>query len=408
MRDVSETALRAALSALPDGPRVVASGNFATPRALLSLLDSSVATYTLHVLNAQPGIPDRDGVVHETSFVGAGMRSAGRLRYVPCRLSMLPELFRSTLAPDVVMLHTSMPFNGTVSLGTEVNVLPAAVEEVRRRGGLVVAQTNPHMPYTYGDAVLPLEDIDLAFAVEEPLVSPAPFVIDDDSAAIGERIAARVADGAVLQTGIGAVPDATLQSLTGRSGLTFWSEMFSDGVLALDRAGALKPDAPLTASFVFGSAELYSWIDRNPRVRMMRTEKTNDPALIRQNVGMVSVNAALQVDLFGQVNASRIGRRIYSGTGGQTDFIVGAMHAIGGQALVALRSWHPKADCSTVVPLVDEPVTSFQPTAIVTEQGSAELLGRDQVTQARNLITETAHPRVREELWEEAEALYLV
>ena len=114
------------------------------------------------------------------------------------------------------------------------------------------------------------------------------------------------------------------------------------------------------------------------------------------------------MDLFGQANASRIGRRIYSGTGGQTDFVVGAMHAPGGQALVALRSWHPRADCSTIVPLVEEPVTSSQMTAVVTEQGVAEVFGHDQLTQARNLITRAAHPRVRDELWEEAEALYLI
>jgi acyl-CoA hydrolase len=122
---------------------------------------------------------------------------------------------------------------------------------------------------------------------------------------------------------------------------------------------------------------------------------------------MVSVNSALQVDLFGQANASRIGRRIYSGFGGQSDFVVGALHSPGGQAFVALRSWHPRADCSTIVPLVDEPVTSYQMTAVVTEQGVADVFGQDQRTQARNLIEQAAHPRMREELWEEARALHL-
>jgi acyl-CoA hydrolase len=232
-------------------------------------------------------------------------------------------------------------------------------------------------------------------------------VVDDASRTIGECVASRVADGSVIQTGIGAVPDATLGELTGRRGLSVWSEMFSDGVLALDRAGALNRDTPVTASFVFGSAELYSWIDQNERIRLARTETTNDPAMIRRNDNMVSVNTALQVDLFGQANASRIGRVIYSGFGGQTDFVVGAMHSRGGQALVALRSWHPKADRSTIVPLVDEPVTSFQMMAVVTEQGIAEVSGCDQRSQARNLIDHAAHPDVREELREEAEALHL-
>jgi acyl-CoA hydrolase len=403
-----EHALVAALEALPGTPRVVVSGNFATPLHLLSLVDAALPAYRLHVLNAQPGIPDRPGVVHETSFVGPGMRAGTDLSYVPSRLSLLPLLFRTSLPPDVVVLHTSLPENGTVSLGTEVNVLPAAIEEVRRRGGLVLAQTNPRMPYTFGDAVVPLELVDHLVEVDVPLASPARHDVDDAARVIGERIAARVPDGAVLQTGIGAVPDATLSGLTGHRGLGIWTEMFSDGVLTLDAAGALDPQGTITASFVFGSPELYSWVHRNERVRLLRTEKTNDPALIRLNNQMVSVNAALQVDLFGQANASRIGRRIYSGFGGQTDFVVGAMHAPGGQAIVALRSWHPKADRSTIVPLVDEPVTSFQMTAVVTEQGVAEISGHDQRAQARGLITEAAHPDAREELWEEAHALHLL
>ena len=405
--NLSEGALLAAIESLPKTPRVVASGNFATPTILLSLVDRELQTYRLNMLNAQPGIPTRDGVLHETSFVGPGMRDSDSLRYVPSRLSLLPRLFRSSLPPDAVVIHTSLPHNGTVSLGTEVNVLPAAIEEVQRRGGLVLAQMNAQMPYTFGDAVLPLDVVDHAIEVDAPLTSPGQLVVDDAARVIGQRIAERIPDGAVLQTGIGAVPDATLIGLTGHRGLSIWTEMFSDGVLVLDRAGALDPTAHVTASFVFGSSELYAWVHRNERVRLLRTEKTNDPALIKLNNQMVSVNSALQVDLFGQANASRIGRRIYSGIGGQSDFVVGAMHAPGGQALVALRSWHPRADCSTIIPLVDEPVTSFQMTAVVTEQGVAEVFGRDQRTQARNLITHAAHPRVREELWEEAEALHL-
>jgi acyl-CoA hydrolase len=140
---------------------------------------------------------------------------------------------------------------------------------------------------------------------------------------------------------------------------------------------------------------------------MTRTEVTNDPGRISRNPAMVSVNTALQVDLFGQANASRIQARIHSGFGGQTDFIVGALHSPGGQAVIALRSWHPKADVSTIVPMVEEPVTSFQMSTVVTEQGVAEIFGRDQREQARQLIEHAAHPRVREELREEAVALGL-
>ena len=407
MRIVSPEALGAVLRALPPRPRAVASGNFAAPGALFEVLDREVEEFRLSMLNAQPGIPTRDGIVLETSFVGPGMRGRPNLAYIPSRLSLVPLLFTTTRTPDVVLLHTSTPEAGTVSLGTEVNILPAAVEAARARGGVVVAQLNRRMPYTYGDGQLPVDVVDYGVDVDEPLPASPPLPLDDLSRSIGDRVAALVPDGATLQLGIGGVPDATLQALVVRRGLRVWSEMFSDGVLALDRAGALDPDAPLTSSFLFGSDELYRWVDHNPRVRVLRTEKTNDPASIARQPAMTSVNSALQVDLFAQANASRIRTRIYSGIGGQTDFIVGALHSAGGQALIALRSWHPKADCSTIVPLVDEPVTSFQHSAVVTEQGVAPIWGHSQQEQARHLIECAAHPDVREELEEEAVALGL-
>jgi acyl-CoA hydrolase len=295
-----------------------------------------------------------------------------------------------------------------VSLGTEVNVLPAAIEAVRRRGGLVIAETNPRVPFTFGDAVIPTDQIDYAISVDEPLASPAEHRLEDTARQIGDLVASRVVDGSTLQLGIGAIPDAALLGLAKHRGLRIWSEMISDGVLQLERLGRLDPHVPITASFMFGSEELYEWADRNPRLRMLRTETTNDPSRIRAHDHMVSVNTALQVDLYGQVNASRIKGCIYSGFGGQTDFIVGALHSRGGQAIIALRSWHPKADCSTIVPMVEEPVTSFQPTAVVTENGMAELFGRPERAQAAALIERAAHPRIRDELWEEARALGLV
>jgi acyl-CoA hydrolase len=271
----------------------------------------------------------------------------------------------------------------------------------------VVAQANPQMPFTYGDGVLPLGDLDLLVEVDEPLDTHAPLPPDRDSVAIGEAVAGRVADGSTLQAGIGGIPDAALLGLTGRRSLRVWTEMFSDSVLALEQVGALDREVPVTTSFVFGSTELYAWLHRNHRVRMTRTEVTNDPTRIAANPRMVSINSALQVDLYAQANASRVHAKIYSGLGGQTDFIVGAMHSEQGQALIGLRSWHPRADLSTIVPLIEEPVTSFQMSAVVTEQGTAEILGRDQEEQAANLITHAAHPSVRDELWEEADALGL-
>ena len=154
----------------------------------------------------------------------------------------------------------------------------------------------------------------------------------------------------------------------------------------------------MTASFAFGSADLYAWMDRNQDVRMLRTETVNDPARIARRPRMVSVNGALQVDLLAQANATWVGGRIHSGFGGQTDFVVGALHSPGGLAVIALPSWHPKADVSTVVPRLDGPVTSFQHSFIVSEQGTAVIWGHDASGQAEQIISQVAHPSVREEL----------
>jgi acyl-CoA hydrolase len=388
-------------------PRVVVGGNATTPWAVVDVVDRSIEKYRIHVLNAGPGIAVRAGVIAETTFVGPGMRKHPALSYIPSRLSMTPLLFQRTLPPDVVVIHCAPARDGLLSMGVEVNILPAAVEACRARGGLVVAVINSRMPYTFGDSQISTDDIDFGIELDFELAAKAEAVADEANVVIAEQIAAMIEDGATLQMGIGAVPDSTLKALASRQDLRIWTELFSDGVLDLEDAKALDEDHIITSSFIYGSRRLYDWVDGNERVQMLRTEKTNSPALIAANRQMTSVNAALEVDLFGQANASRINARIHSGYGGQTDFIVGALHSPGGQAFIALRSWHPRADCSTVVPLLDEPVTSFQQTAVVTEQGVARLYGYDEKTQARNLIEYAAHPKVRAELWEEAAELGL-
>ncbi len=409
MHSTSTTEVARVLGRLEGVPRIVASGNGATPRQLLDVVDDSVAAYRLFMLNAQSsGTPHRSGVVHETAFVGPAVRRSPTLSYVPARLSLVPRLFGTTLPPNVVCVNVAPLHEGRFSLGTEVNILPAAIEACRARGGLVVAQVNSKMPWTYGDGILDPDAVDYAISADEELATPSAVAPDDAARRIGELVASRVADGATLQLGIGMVPDATLPGLAGRRGLTVWSEMFSDGVVELHRAHALDETAVLTASFLLGSPDLYTWVNRNPLVQILRSETTNSPARIAANPAMTSINTALQVDLFGQANASRIGARIYSGFGGQTDFTVGALQSVGGQALMALRSWHPKADVSTIVAMVDEPVTSFQHTAVLTEHGVAEMFGHDERAQARHLIDNAAHPRVREELEEEAAALGLM
>jgi acyl-CoA hydrolase len=398
VRVVPESRLKVILASLPGSPRVVMGGNYGTPWRALAVLDAAVAEYRLFAVNAQAGVPDRAGVILESPFVGPGMRGLAELRYFPCRLSLVPNLLKQVMPPDVVLVQTSTPVAGTVSLGIEVNILPAAIEAVRARGGLVIAELNSHMPYTYGDAILPSDEIDYAIEADAPMPSPPAHPADELFLSIGERVATLIPDAATLQMGIGAVPDAVLASLTDHRGLTVWSEMFSDGVLGLERAGALDPNCPVTASFAFGSPDLRDWMDRNPRVRLLRTEKVNEPGLIARQPRMISLNGALQVDLFAQANAARVHGMIYSGFGGQTDFVVGALHSPGGHAIIALPSWHPKANVSTVVPRLAGPVTSFQHSFIVSEQGTATIWGRDAATQAAQIINQVAHPSARNEL----------
>lgn len=400
MRLISPGQLVRELSGLPlPEPRIVASGNFATPRQLLAAAESSLESFRLFMLNAQTPLPRRDGIVYETPFVGPGMRHAGAwLDYLPVRLSLVPQLFSRSRSPDVVFLHTSNAYSGKVSLGIEVNILPAAIERARATGGIVVAQLNRHMPYTLGDGEIDTDLIDLAIEADEALASPEPNRPGEAAADIAERVAALVSDGATLQAGIGSIPDATLDALQRRRGLAVWSEMISDGMLLLERQGATDRARPLVASFLFGSQDLYRWVDHNPRLRMMRTETTNDPGMIARQPLMMSINTALQVDLLAQANANLVGGRIYSGFGGQTDFIVGAMHAWSGQAVIALPSWHAKTDASTVVGCLSGPVTSFQHSALITEHGSARIFGRSQRAQARLIIDNIAHPDARDAL----------
>jgi acyl-CoA hydrolase len=408
MRVITPQQLRSILENLPENPRIVASGNFATPKTLLALADEVIPKFRLHMLNAQPGIPDREGVTYESAFVGSGMRRHPRLNYIPSRLSLVPILYRDHYRPDVVMLHTSAQRFDTVSLGTEVNILPAAIEAAKSRDGIVIAQANVRMPYTYGDAQIYENEIDYLVEVDEPLAIKPTTTGTDTAQEIGARISHLIHDNSTLQLGIGAVPDAVLAGLRDRKGLRIWTEMFSDGVLDLFKAGALDDDVLLTASFVFGSQELYEWLNLNRKVRMMRTERTNDPSQIARQAKMTSINAALELDLFDQANASHVRGEIYSGFGGSTDFIVGSLHSRGGQSFMALPSWHAKTNRSTIVPRLTSNVTSFQHSFVATENGIANCFGHSQNQQAVNIIENAAHPDARDYLREQARTFGLI
>jgi acyl-CoA hydrolase len=408
MRSVSEQVIIDRLAAINrPSPLVVISGNFATPWKLVRLADQALPACRVFVLNPQPGWPCREGFILETPFVGPGARKDPHLEYLPMRLSLVPRLFDSLWPPDAVLIHTSPPRGGKVSLGIEVNILPAAIERVRRSGGLVVAQMNRYMPFTGGDALIDEDDIDLALEVDGPLPSPTASPADDASTAIGEQVARYAVDGGTLQLGIGQVPDTAAHHLRNRRSLRVWSEMVSDGVLRLEQDGALDRQRPICASFLFGSPELYTWAEDNPRLVMRRTEVVNDPGRIAGHPALLSINTAFQVDLFAQANASYVHGTIYSGFGGQPDFVEGALHSKGGQAVVCLRSWHDKTDTSTVVPILTVPACSFQHSVVVSEHGSAELFGRSQHAQAQALIESVADPRARAGLWSAADRLGL-
>lgn len=398
MKKISEQQFKQILSKLPHNPRVVASGNSATPYYLLNIIEKEIQNFKLHMLNAPVGIPDREGVTYETAFVGKGMRNSNKLDYLPCRLSMVPILFNQHLIPDIVLLHTSSMQDSTLSLGIEVNILPAAIESARKNGSIIVAQANPNMPYTYGDAILYEHDIDYYIEVEADLTKIAAKEQNSLTASIGERVAHYIPDSSTLQLGIGGIPDAVLKALSKRKDLRLWTEMFTDGVLDLYRKGSFNKDIPLTASFLFGTEELYQWVNHNHNIHMLRTEKTNDPATIARRPLMMSINSALQVDLLDQANASWVNNKIYSGFGGSTDFIVGALHSPQGHAFIALPSWHPKANVSTIIPKLETPATSFQHSAVITEHGTAWCFGKNAEQQAQNLIHQAAHPDSREEL----------
>jgi acyl-CoA hydrolase len=273
---------------------------------------------------------------------------------------------------------------------------------------LVIAQVNPGMPYTRGDGELEVDLIDYAIDVDQPLPSPGSRPSDDMTQVIGMNVASLARDHGTLQMGIGLLPDAALAHMRGLRGMGVWSELVSDGVMGLERAGVLDRSRSIVSTFLFGTPELYEWANDNPRLLMRRTETVNDPARIAEQPAMLSINTAIQVDLYAQANASYVRGKIYSGFGGQPDFVTGALHSANGQSVLALRSWHDESGTSNVLPLLRDPVCSFQHSAVATEQGLARLFGRSQHAQARLLIEEAAHPKARAELREAAVELGLL
>lgn len=349
---------------------------------------------------------------HRALFIGRNARAAvneGRADFVPVFLSDVPELLRTRAIPiDVVLVNVTPPdAHGFCSLGPSVEAIHAAIESAR----VVVAQLNPALPRTLGDAFVHVSRIDLAVAVEVPPYEVARPVVGEVERRIGSHVAELVDDGATLQLGIGAIPAATAEFLHGKRDLGIHTEMFTDAVVDLVEAGVVTGAAKaldrgkVVTAFAMGTRRLYDFLHDNPMVELRGVDYTNDTSVIRRFAAMTAINSAIEVDLTGQVVADSIGYRMYSGVGGQMDFIRGAALAPRGRAIIALPSTTADGSVSRISPHLREGAgvvtTRAHVRTVVTEHGVAELWGRSLRERARALIA-IAHPDHRERLEREA------
>ncbi|MBW7883762.1 MAG: acetyl-CoA hydrolase/transferase family protein [Caldilineaceae bacterium] len=344
-------------------------------------------------------------------FVGANVREAvneGVADYVPVFLSEVPSLFRKGIMPlDVALVQVSPPDrHGFCSLGISVDASRAAIQTAKH----VIAQINPNMPRTHGDGLIHISNIDSAVVVDDPLPEIEPGEPGESELAIGRHVAELVEDGATLQMGIGAIPNAVLAALSNHKNLGIHTEMFSDGALPLIEKGVVNNEnkrihpGKVVSAFAMGTRRLYDYIDDNPQVVLLDVAYVNDTAVIRRNPKVTAINSAIEVDLTGQVGADSMGTRQYSGVGGQMDFVRGAALSEGGKPIIALPSSTSKG-ISRIVPYLrlgtGVVTTRAHVHYVVTEYGIAYLYGKNLRQRARALI-DIAHPDHRAELEEKA------
>jgi acetyl-CoA hydrolase len=346
---------------------------------------------------------------HRALFTGPNVREAvnqGRADWVPVFLSEIPSLVRSRVIPvDVAFVHLAPPDeHGFCSYGVGVECTKAAAESARA----VVALVNRRMPRSLGDSFIHVSRLTHVVEIDRPVIElPQTGEVSDVSRAIGANVAALIEDGSTLQMGIGEIPDAVLLYLKHKKDLGIHTEMFSDGVVGLFESGVVTGEAKtlhrgkIVSSFVLGSKKTFDFIDNNPFVEFHPTDYVNDPFVISQNDRMVAINSAISVDLTGQVCADSIGRQVYSGVGGQVDFIRGAARSRGGKPIIALPSTARGGKVSRIVDVLAEGsgvVTSRADVHyVVTEHGVADLRGRSLRERALALIG-CAHPDFRDEL----------
>lgn len=344
-------------------------------------------------------------------FIGPGVRSAvneARADYTPIFLSQVPRLFKSGSLPiDVALIMVTPPdAHGMCSFGVSVDITKAGAQAAK----LVIAQVNEHMPYVQGDSLIHVNQIHYLVEHNEPLMEfPSQEDGSDVTRRIAEHVSRLVPDGATLQLGIGRIPDTILSLLSDKNDLGIHTEMFSDGVMKLARAGVITGKrkqlhpGKIVGSFAAGSRELFEFMDENPAVEMYPSDYTNDPFVISRHDNMVAINAALEVDLTGQVTADSIGQQFYSGIGGHADFIRGAALAKNGRPVIVLPSTAktPEGVCSRITPVLSGGAgvvtTRGDVHYVVTEHGIAYLHGRSMRERAMSLIS-IAHPDFRGEL----------
>jgi len=408
-----------AVSVIKSGDRVYVHGVAASPSVLLDAMAARAKELkVVEVLSlcqvgpaayAAPELSESFRV--NTVFVGPSTRKAvdeGRGDYVPVFLSEIPRLFRGGILPiDVALVHVSPPDkHGYCSLGIGVDASLAAVQTART----VVAQVNPRMPRTHGDGLIHVDEIDDLVEVDQPIFELPKPPLTEEEKAIGRHCAELVDDGATVQAGIGAIPDATLLALADHKRLGIHTEMLSDGVVDLVEKGVVTGEAKkvdtgkVVATFAYGTRRLYDFMDDNPLVKMLDVAYVNDTSVIRRNPKVTAINSAIEVDLTGQVCADSIGERLFSGVGGQMDFIRGASLSEGGKPIIALPSTTGKGE-SRIVPLLKPGAGVVTTRAhvhfVVTEHGIADLYGKNLRQRAAALIA-IAHPKHRDTLAAEA------
>lgn len=409
-----------AVKHIKSGQKIFVQGSAATPLMLTQALGRRAAELNqveiisistlgdIGLLN--PGFPDSFYI--NSLFVSANTREAvndNRGDYIPVFLSEIPRLFNDKIIqPDIALIHVSTPDkHGFCSLGVSVDIARSAVKNAR----LVIAQMNPLMPRTLGDGLMHISEIDVLTEVNQelPVVDYASMVTAADIQ-IGKYCASIIEDGATLQMGIGAIPDAVMHELRGHQNLGVHTEMFSDGVMALIKHGIVnnsnkkKHRQKTITTFAIGSRALYDFVDDNPQVAFLESDYVNDAYVIGKNPKVAAINSAIEIDITGQVCADSIGMYQYSGVGGQMDFIRGANLSAGGKPIIALSSSTAKGESkivSVLKPGAGVVTTRAHVHYVITEYGIAYLFGKNLKQRAEALIA-IAHPEHRENLERDA------